>query len=122
MMSGDISSTLNHIEPTLSSLHKDVDALTEGRERNTGAKFPQRVSSDLPMLTNEDDEVTPGLSWAERMEFKPGEAGDRIHPVKMEEATKTILQGPSPLEECRQADAKVSVSSSCDSHQYGTQA
>ena len=62
-MSGDISSTLNRIESTLSSLYKDVDAFKEGHERDTGAKSPQRVSSDLPTLMNEIDEVTSELSW-----------------------------------------------------------
>ena len=75
MMSGDISSTLDHIESTLSSLCKDVDAL-KGREHDRGAKSPQRVSSDLPLLTNEDDKVIPELSWVERMEFEPGKASD----------------------------------------------
>ena len=93
MMSRDISFTLDRIESTLSSLHKDVDALKEGRECDTGAKSPQRVSSDLPTLMNEDDKVIPELSRAERMELEPGEAGDRIRPVKVGEATETILQG-----------------------------
>ena len=75
-MSGDTSFTLNRIESTLSLLCKDVDALKEGREHNTAAKFLQRVSSDLPTLMNEDDEVISELGWAERMEFEPDEAGD----------------------------------------------
>ena len=68
-----------------------MDALKEGHERNMGAKS-QRVSSDLPTLTNEVDKVTSELSWAERMEFKSGKAGDQICPVKVGEAVETILQ------------------------------
>ena len=91
-MSGDISSTVTYIESILSLLRKDVDALKEGSEGKTGEKSPQWVSSDFPRLTNEDNKVTPELSWAERMEFKPGGASDGICLVKVGEATETILQ------------------------------
>ena len=92
-MSLDIASTLSRIESSLSSLRKDVDALKEDRERDLGAKSPKGVSSDQPTNSHVDDEVTTELSWAERMELESGEAGDRIHPVKVRESTETILQG-----------------------------
>ena len=86
-MSGDIATTLSHIELTLLSFHKDVDVLKD-RKRDLGAKSPR----DLPKLSHVDDEVTTELSWAERMELEPGKAGDCIHPVKVRESTEAILQ------------------------------
>lgn len=73
MMLADIASTLSRIESQLSSLRKDVDALKDGRERDSGAKSPGlRASSDLPMPVNVEDEVKTELSWAEKMELESG--------------------------------------------------
>ena len=43
-----IAFTLNCIESMLFSLCKDVDALKESCEHDTGAISPQKVSSNLP--------------------------------------------------------------------------
>lgn len=92
-MSTEIAETLSRIESKLSSLREDVDALKDGRERDSGAKSPDLgASSDLPTLGNVEDEVTTELSWAEKMELESGEAGDRLRPAKVGEATEAILQ------------------------------
>ena len=89
-MSTEIATTLSRIESKLSSLREDVDALKDGRERDSGTKSPDLgASSDLPTLRNVEDEVTTELSWAEKMEL---ESGDRLRPVKVGEATEAILQ------------------------------
>ena len=57
----------------------------------------REISSDLPTLMNEIDEVTSELSWAERMELKPRKADDQICPVKVGRPRRQFFRGPSPL-------------------------
>ena len=112
MMSGNIAFTLDHIESTLSSLCKDVDTFKEGCECNTDIKSPQKVSSDPPTLMNKDNKVATRFSWVKGMEFEPSKASYQISSVKVGKSWRRLLGDLHSLEECRQADAKVSVSSS----------
>ena len=103
-MSAEIAATLSRIESKLSSLREDVDALKDGRKRDSGAMSPSPwASSDLPTLVNVEDEVTTKLNWAEKMELESSKAGDRLRPVKVREATEAILQQAfTPLKNANQ--------------------
>ena len=85
---------LEGIQKSVESLEKRVDSIQKAGEVSaSGAKSPGDRSLPSPLIPVED-EVSPVVSWADRMELESEpltSSGDEVRPVKIRDESELVL-------------------------------
>ena len=85
---------LEGIQKSVESLEKRVDSIQKAGEVSaSGAKSPGDRSLPSPLIPVED-EVSPVVSWADRMELESEpltSSGDEVRPVKVRDESEVVL-------------------------------
>ena len=85
---------LEGIQKSVESLEKRVDSIQKASEVLASEEKSPRDRSLLSPLIPVEDEISPAVSWADRMELESEPltpSGNKIHPVKVRDESELVL-------------------------------